>query len=321
MSSKIDGQPSTQISEKPAKSESNTNFLLVTSATALALISLSITKIGPGRAISIYLGSKLFGRPYVASQRTRDVERLRRSILINTKHLRSFYTVVQGAKGIGKTAAIKTALKHEPGVIYVSGIFPDMSYDQIVERVMGEVTNVGLNRELKRAVTQRILFCYKIMCWFGRRQPIVVIQVADMGRNFDKPTGQIAQAARGLSEFGFKVVIDCLYGSILDGEFMGKHIHMEPMSDDLLRKLFPAELEEFLKKSGTYDLVFELCRGCPVRLNSLEISWRQCKDHDSRLKAVNSFVLRQLSNAIWDCSIISSKLQIKKIIDGCVVNF
>lgn len=118
-------------------------------------------RIGPLRAVSLALKSKLIGGPNggVKSIRVSQIGKLNQLLKNET---RDFYIVVEGPKGIGKSTMIDTCLKGKSGVVRVT-IPPDTNEADVVSICQNEIIGgAGWKVMYQSANTNRVLFWYHL---------------------------------------------------------------------------------------------------------------------------------------------------------------
>lgn len=218
-------------------------------------------RIGPLRAVSLALKSKLIGGPNggVKSIRVSQIGELNRSLNNVT---RDFYIVVEGPKGIGKSTMIDTCLKGKSGVVRVT-IPPDTKEADVVSVCQNEIIGgAGWKVMDQSANTNRVLFWYHL---FFRQLPIVVMTTSERA-----PGGQPAEltgAVRRLSRLGINVVIDASPNSLQPNLLTTTRQHVlyvEELSRDDIRSLPQLhQLFAVLDKERLSDVVLDLLGGIP----------------------------------------------------------
>ena len=257
---------------------------------------MSGVRIGPLRAVSLALKSKLIGGPNggVKSIRVRQIDDLDR--LLNNV-TRDFYIVVKGPKGVGKSTMIDTCLKGKYGVVRVT-IPPNINEDDVVSICQNEIIGgAGWKGMDQSANFNRVLFWYHL---FFRQLPIVVMTTSE--RAPESKPAQIVGAVRRLNRLGINVVVDASPNSHDPNLLttMREHVlYVEELSRDDIRSLPQLhKLFAVLDEERLSDVVLDLLGGIPAMYLNLDAERTRCGETVS--DAVTTFLLRKLKSVAID---------------------
>lgn len=218
----------------------------------------------PGRAIVLAVRS-LFGGGKQISQRTADVENLRRKLFETQSSNREAFIVVRGPDGAGKTCAIDTAARHRLGVARAITVYPSMSPDIIIELACRQVTRVNISGFSKESA-RRVAFWHRI---FFRRPPVVVIRVQEILHG--NKLVELGQTAQVLSGLGLRVCIDCSNNAYTDPLTMREEFcDIGWMSDEIIKQIPEyGYISGQIKNPETLQVFLAVCGGSPLLLLKL----------------------------------------------------
>ena len=97
----------------------------------------------------------------------------------------------------------------------------------------------------------------------------------------EKSYAEIPDAARDLSEHGFRVIVDSSDGAFpfMDDTSRGQFYEMEPMSDDLITSAESFQpLVEFLVEHDMLEVVLATCGGYPLLFSDLQEKFQTTED-------------------------------------------
>ena len=97
----------------------------------------------------------------------------------------------------------------------------------------------------------------------------------------DEGYAKIPSAARDLSEYGFRVIVDSSDGAFpfMDETSRGQFYEMEPMSDDLITSAESFQpLVEFLVEQDMLEVVLATCGGYPLLFSDLQEKFQATDD-------------------------------------------
>ncbi len=260
------------------------------------LSALSVTgllpKVGPARAISLALRSRLFFKPETESVRAEDAARLR-GLLTQVDLSKQAYIEVVGPKGIGKSVLIDTVLKRKAGLVEVN-VGPGENMKDLVAMVHRQI---GGYRALGKSDgdAKRVMFMFKV---FGAR-PTVVFRVRE--RSAGDKFAQITSATRTLVGEGYRIIIDASPNSVEPEAMTTKRqllLEMEEMSREVM--LREAEFEamfERLQKVALDELVWQTLGGVPASISKLANELKGVSDELVR-PIVEKVVKRALQEAL-----------------------
>lgn len=246
------------------------NFALGTGAATTILSTIFvIRRIGLSRALALAIHSR-FKSPEVISQRSVDVKLIKEKIngVLNRRH--DVFLIVNGPKGVGRTAAVETALQRTYGVCWVYGsIQPGMDKDRIVSRVLGALTKNQLNWIKEQETARRVIFWHRFY-----RKPVVVLsaQACRPGQQY----AQITEAARDLAIMGLRIVIDCPDGALPEESLTKRELihEMQPMNLEEINRIPELNrLIQYLKNREMYDVIVATCGGEVILWFELNEFW------------------------------------------------
>lgn len=226
-----------------------------------------VARVGPGRALVLGLYTRLFLRANPVSQRTVEVERVRRALSIVG---RDYYVVVAGPPGVGKTCVVKTATEKTFGVVSVR-VAAATAEHTIVNDVLAAVNRCSPRLELSASA-------WRVAWWhrFIFRTPITVVLRASER----KPTQAFAaldSAARALTyDFGMRVVIDTAENALPDLAKSSRGIELEvpPMPRSVIEAMPELrELHAALQAADLADVVWACVGGAPAGYLQLRSRW------------------------------------------------
>ena len=254
---------------------------------------MSGVRIGPLRAVSLALNSKLIGGPNSGMKSIRFSQIGKLNWLLNNV-TRDFYIVVEGPKGVGKSTMIDTCLKGKKGVVRVT-ISSDTRENDVVSICQNAIIGGAgwkVNMNLS-ANTNRVLFWYHL---FFRQFPIVVMHTSELAPG--RLPAQLTGAVRRLSRLGINVVVDASPNSLEPNLLttMRQHvIYVEELSRDDIRSL--PELHQLfavLDEERLSDVVLDLLGGIPSLYLNLDM---ELKIRDEIVSdAVTKFLLDLLNS-------------------------
>jgi energy-coupling factor transporter ATP-binding protein EcfA2 len=249
-----------------------------------------LPRLGPLRALSVALRSKLFLAPEAESARTEDASRLR-ALLAQVDKNKQAYIVVLGPRGVGKSTLIDTVLKRKAGVVDVD-VSPVLTHDEILARVSERVGGrVWIGSSAGSA--KRVVFFFKLC--FGAR-PTVVLRLTERssGQTFCAVTG----ATRALAKRGYRVVIDSSSNAEVKGSIREHVLDMREMSREVVMRdpRFGRAFDR-LQKAGLDEVVWQTIGGVPARLVKLADEVDSARDSDLEA-CVKALVGRELAMAV-----------------------
>jgi len=250
-------------------------------------------RVGIGRSIIVGLRSRI-QNVEVVSDRKNDVVNIRTVINYPIKH--GSFAIVSGAKGIGKTVAINTALIHRCGVVKME-VYAGATASSIVNAVLDEVSGIPYSFVNKSPSTHRVAR------WHARffRIPItVVLQAAEVQK--DKTYAELVPAARRLTNLGLKVVIDASDNSINPAGKLSLReniVAMEPMSRSQIESIDElTDVIKALENEKLLDVVWNCCGGVPQHyFNGIKIVWDDRPGQNIRTIALG-YCMQEIDNAI-----------------------
>lgn len=257
-------------------------------------------RIGPLRAVSLALKSKLIGGPNdgVKSIRDSQIGDLNRFLKNVT---RDFYIVVKGPKGIGKSTMIDTCLKGKRGVVRVT-IPPDTKEADVVSICQNEIIGgAGWKVMDQSANVNRVLFWYHL--FFRGQFPIVVMTTSE--RAPGRQPAELTGAVRRLSRLGINVVVDASPNSLQPNLLTTTRQHVlnvEELSRDEIRSLPQLhQLFVVLDKERLSDVVLDLLGGIPSLYLNLDSELTVAEGRGETVSdAVTKFLLGQLNSVATD---------------------
>jgi DNA polymerase III delta prime subunit len=220
------------------------------------------------RYTAAYRLSKRKYPPRLPSVRTKEVALLKGAVQ-RLSILREETLLVYGPKGVGKTTALADAMKDLSGVVYVSVVY-GLSSPDIINEVFQQLwphTYPGLLSTVTPRAARNVLDAYQK---FGDA-PWVVLDLVNKDSSF-VPVEALA-AARHLSRFGLKVIIDASEGNLMSEPLVasrGKTFYLDYMPWDEIHKI--PEYKHLLKTVEELNLTSALQQvigGCPMHLDSL----------------------------------------------------
>lgn len=254
-------------------------------------------RIGPLRAVSLALKSKLIGSPNggVKSIRFSQIGELNR--LLNNV-TRDYYIVVEGPKGIGKSTMIDTCLKGKYGVVRVT-IPPDTKEADVVSICQNEIIGgAGWKVMDQSGNMNRVLFWYHL--FFRGHFPIVVMTTSE--RAPGRQPAELTGAVRRLSRLGINVVVDASPNSLQPNLLTTtrQHVlHVEELSRDEIRSLPQLhKLFAVLDEERLSDVVLDLLGGIPSLYLNLDSELKRRGETVS--DAVTKFLLGLLNSVARD---------------------
>ena len=251
-------------------------------------------EIGPLRAVSLALKSKLIGGPNSGMKSIRFSQIGDLNMLLNNV-TRDFYIVVEGPKGVGKSTMIDTCLKGKKGVVRVM-ISPSTKEDDVVSICQNEIIGGAgwkVNMNLS-ANTNRVLFWYHL--FFRGQFPIVVMHTSELAPG--TLPAELTGAVRRLSRLGINVVVDASPNSLQPDLLTTTRehvIYVEELSRDDIRSLPQLhQLFAVLDEERLSDVVLDLLGGIPSLYLNLDSELK--KRGETVSDAVTKFLLRRLNS-------------------------
>jgi len=242
-------------------------YVTIMGASKIALGN--VPRVGPGRAIVFGFQSRLWSAPTV-SQRSLDIKMLSQNIFQSTQRDERFMVLI-GEKNIGKTCLLNTVLQHRFGVLRIKGIEAGTKSGYIVERACREIARTSKLVDAQSSA-RRVVRWYH---FFFRRPPIVVIGANERPEN--QEAAELGQAARLLSDIGFRVVLDCSENAYYKGKLTDceEFYEVSPMSNDVMIQLPEFKyLSELIKEKEMLQVLLAVCGGkvgyiidCEEKLN------------------------------------------------------
>ena len=267
---------------------------LVTALVGSTVASLSgfTPVLGPGRALGLYLRSRLRRAPFPLSIRSAEIALLRQSISVELRK----YHVISGVRGVGKTCLIHTALHGLPGVAY-SHADPGDSVDTICLNALSAITKkTTISFWNPNACASRVLFWYRLLY---SKSPIIVISLSDRGTN--ERFASIAGAVRRLTDqYHLNVIVDSSPNSIdsrLLQTWKDCDIHLERFTKEEIMSIPKyADLIRILDPINMTEVTWRVLGGNPA----LFIDLKDIIDGQTSAKDLSERVGRFLRRKIFD---------------------
>ena len=265
---------------------------MITGSIDLISIAPTLFSIGVGLSLvnphvrSMYRGAKM-----LFQNRLREPSYTTRSSEIRKVHaaLASLgarqYLVIDGPKGVGKSSIIGNALKDRLGGVFWVQVSAGKDSDTICNAVY---SRVAPSIYLLPYISSEEL-CHRVLKWFNRfrqplriithhsldptKLPVVVVLSAQTRPPQDTPCADIASAARSLSEFGFRVIVDSSTGAFAQGVKQTEHqvvIYVDFLHRSDIRSAFPELFEKVKVVDGAQEVIIEVVGGAPATLQRIE---------------------------------------------------
>jgi hypothetical protein len=225
-------------------------------------------RLGPLRAAGLALRSR-FTRVVPQSVRPEVKELV---TLVSSLQGEEFI-LVSGAKGIGKTCAVSTALQKTMGVVFVS-VYPAESTTEIQNRALAAIAGLRSveNRWVNPAPNAvRVAFCFELLTLF-RRRPVIVLQVHE--RTPGKPQAEISDAARTLAgAYRMRVMVDASDNSMDVAATVSSrciHVALAAMTREQIESIpeFTSLIRQ-LQQRGLADIAWDILGGNPLEYRAL----------------------------------------------------
>ena len=248
-------------------------------------------RVGPLRALTLGLRSRLFMRAPRVSQRTQELASLRAKLSFPPSEQ---YIIVSGPKGVGKSCIVNTVMQETFGVVRVN-VQPGSDMEKINTDVFDAISGIPFRYVNPSNSARRVVWWHRLVF---RNPPTVVLSALE--RQATQPFASVDGAARVLAgEYGLRVVIDASDNSLPESAKKTKRerpIEVPPMSRELLEQLPELEtLHEALKAAKLADVVWTCVGGVPADYYKLHDEWQEYPQELERV--VNSFTVRLLSTA------------------------
>ena len=245
---------------------------LVTTGAVFTGLALASLPLGPGRALSIALRSRLSRKPPIQCLRSEQLSRLRHSLTV--KDYGQGYPVVMGERGVGKTCLINSAVNQLPGVITLDAL-PEQSPETILENALKKVAGIKVRFVYPNYKAECAIFFHRLFT--GGHSPIVIIQAKEP-RMVQEPAELMSPVRSLVEDYRLRVVVE---GSPCALETRLLHSHRErvfeihPMTKDQIWEMQQfQELFKTLKETGLEDIVFGVLCGIPEKYEKL---WNKIK--------------------------------------------
>ena len=301
-----------------------TKLLPFVGGATVASISGIAPRLGPGRALSIAVRSKV--TPYRGELSVRN--ELIPQLISMSKYRRQNYVVVTGPKGIGKSCLVDTAFRNTCGVSRVD-VEAAMTKREIVDAALREFT--GLSSRFSFANphvnARRVVFWYRLLS--RGDSPIIIINVSE--RQPGQPYASLAAASRILNEqFQIRVVIVGSPGALEPMLFLMERedlLEIGTMDRVMIEKLPQLQtLFAFVSKFGLGNVVRKVLGGVPAKYEKLDKSISRALDTADPSTAVHSAIGEYLCNQVYqairvvkeakgltDMSLILSEMDLNKL--------
>ena len=301
-----------------------TKLLPFVGGATVASISGIAPRLGPGRALSIAVRSKV--TPYRGELSVRN--ELIPQLISMSKYRRQNYVVVTGPKGTGKSCLVDTAFRNTCGVSRVD-VEAAMTKREIVDAALREFT--GLSSRFSFANphvnARRVVFWYRLLS--RGDSPIIIINVSE--RQPGQPYASLAAASRILNEqFQIRVVIVGSPGALEPMLFLMERedlLEIGTMDRVMIEKLPQLQtLFAFVSKFGLGNVVWKVLGGVPAKYEKLDKSISRALDTADPSTAVHSAIGEYLCNQVYqairvvkeakgltDMSLILSEMDLNKL--------
>ena len=256
-----------------------------------------IPRIGPGRAVMLYLRSRFASRPKPESVRVEEIGLLKKEIRL--KDFGQSYLVVTGEKGVGKTCLLDTVLSKTPGVITMEAQ-PNHSEDTVIKNALQRLTRIPFDFVPCYESARRVIFWYRFFT-IGR-SPIIVINAAErkVGQEYAGLTGAVRTL---VDKYKLRVIIDSSPNSLDESLLRTKRqriVEIQPMTKNMVWQMNePQDLFKYVKEAGLNDVMFAVLGGVPAGYYGLWGNVRfKLQNGDNPRKVIGDRLCAEISAAI-----------------------
>ena len=265
--------------------------VLIPSSVAMMLAG-AIPRAGPGRALALAARSLVHRADIQVASLRVDATRTLLDMLSSIG--KNQYIVVTGRKGVGKSVVVDTATQRTCGVVSLS-VAPGMSQAVIVANALSRVANSRIGFVDLLPSVRRVLWWYG---WFLSR-PIVVLRAGE--RMEGEAYAQIPGAARELTSYGLRVLIDGSSNSLPSEVFATKRqvvLELEPMLQNTLRSIPEyADLFKILRKECLEEVAWLVLGGVPTDYDELLLLMARNEPATYR-RVIVDYILDEVGKAI-----------------------
>jgi hypothetical protein len=256
------------------------------------LILNQFVRVGPGRALSLALRSRLFRRPYPFTARTEELQELQE--LLTTKSSGQ-YIVVMGPKGVGKTVLVRSATA-TCGVVDVE-VGGGASDEKILRDAYSAIVKPPFKLDILDPAPSalRVLRFYKLFSAFSRQSPTIVFHLKERPQNKGE-FAAITGAVRTLSDQGFRVIVDSsTHAAPIDLLRTKREIVFEVdfMTRSVVERITEYKaLFDTLKKYRLDSLVWEVVGGDAAILTALCVATKRSDPEQQIYKVLREHIRR-----------------------------